>query len=489
MSDKQIPILENVWLVLVLPMITSAVLFLVFRQPFLIAQFFLLLLLGSAWLVSRSRLQIPILKLIAFFLPFSVEVPLFGNSMIFLPTEPLIGIVAISVFIDFLRIPGYIKQLTGRELRWAFPLLTAFLITIPFSVMPVVSLKFSLVNITYMLVFLFVVNYHFRSDPKLFPQLIAHYTAGLLFVFGYALIRYHDFGWNPAVVKGIFLPFYRDHTIFGATAAIIGTFWLVHAGNIKAVSGRMLAFIAGLIFLSAVILSGSRAAIISIGFFLPVWLLLWLRAHMKHLIVITIVAATFMIIFQHKIIDAIYRNTYESRSQNTEWSGNLLSAGNVTTDVSNIERLNRWYSGIKMFFDKPATGFGPGTYQFVYIPYQKKELMNRLTVRNPWNIPENSGGTAHSEYILALSEMGIIGFTALLLFLGRLFWIVFTRARIHPHRPGIVTAFAALSTYIFHALFNNFLNIDKFAFLFWIIAAYLLAVYERKHDESILFRS
>ena len=51
--------------------------------------------------------------------------------------------------------------------------------------------------------------------------------------------------------------------------------------------------------------------------------------------------------------------------------------------------------------------------------------MNRLSVKDPWHIPENSGGTAHSEYILALSETGILGFIAFILAISRWAWLAF----------------------------------------------------------------
>jgi len=103
------------------------------------------------------------------------------------------------------------------------------------------------------------------------------------------------------------------------------------------------------------------------------------------------------------------------------------SAANVTTDLSNLERMNRWVAAWRMFREKPLTGFGPGTYQFAYIPYQEPGLINRLSVTNPWDVPEGSGGTAHSEYLLALSEMGIMGLLGWIVLLGRWTWVAFER--------------------------------------------------------------
>jgi O-antigen ligase len=147
--------------------------------------------------------------------------------------------------------------------------------------------------------------------------------------------------------------------------------------------------------------------------------------------------------------------------------------------------MNRWIAGLEMFAEKPWTGFGPGTYQFKYIPYQKPEFMSRLTVRYPWHIPENSGGTAHSEYILAISEMGIFGILALLFIFIYLIWIAFAKARFHPQRETIIVAFCVLATYLFHALFNNFLNTDKFAFLFWGSAAWIISLFKIQPENKV----
>jgi putative inorganic carbon (hco3(-)) transporter len=146
-------------------------------------------------------------------------------------------------------------------------------------------------------------------------------------------------------------------------------------------------------------------------------------------------------------------------------------------------------SSIRMFKNKPLTGFGPGTYQFTYIPYQDESLKNRLTVTNPWDIPENSGGTAHSEYLLAMSEMGILGIMAWLILLSRWIYISFNLNVLPMYRKNIVAAFVALSTYMFHGVFNNFLNTDKVAFLFWATAAWLTVNYHLSNEQRVLQKS
>lgn len=487
MLDKFLPSVHNkLWLWLILPLLIALAVFIIIQSPTLAMPAFISLLLITAWLISRFDLQALLMGLIAFTLPFSFEVPVFQASMISLPAEPLIGLAAFTMLMDVLRRTGLIKDFFRKEALWALPLLIAYPLTALFSGMPVVSAKFSLVNLSFLMVFLIFLIHLFRKNPALFPKMMILYSGGLALVFALAVYRYWQYGWNPVVVKGIFQPFYRDYTIFGATAAITGIYWFVSAGRLKPASFKILAYTAAMVFISAVIVSASRAAALSLVFAIIVLVMLRLRLHIRHMAMLVLASVLLIIVSRSAILETLHQNTYISRSHDLEWGSNIKSAGNITTDVSNLERLNRWYSGIKMFLEKPLTGFGPGTYQFVYIPYQKKELMNRLTVTNPWNIPENSGGTAHSEYILALSEMGLIGFLGLILLFGRLVWIAFTKVRTHPERHLLIVAFAALSTYFFHSFFNNFLNTDKFAFLFWGMAAWLMALNKRDHERELL---
>lgn len=477
--------LRWIFLLFILPVLIAATFWLSLKkQPesfILLAGIFML---GIAWLIVRLKLVVYLLKLLAFFLPFSVELPLGSQAVFLFPGELLTGIAALTLFLEIVLHPSaFYKYFTG-EIVYVIPLLLIFPASAFFSTMPVVSAKFVFINITYLIVFLILFKHEFSKHPQLFSQMITLYSLGFALVIAYATYRFWQYGFNPVVTKGIFRPFYKDHTITGASAAILSTFWFLKAFYTNKPLSRLVMGIAGLVFLYGVLLAHSRAAIISLVFFAIVWGILHFKIHFKYLALAGMLALIIGIGFYRQLYDKFYYNKYISRKQNVEWSEFLKSAGNVTTDDSNVERLNRWFAGIQMFMERPLTGFGPGTYQFAYIPYQKEELTNRLTVKNPYRIPENSGGTAHSEYILTLSEMGFPGFTALVLLLGRLVWLALTKTRFHPERNKIIIVFAALSTYLFHAFFNNFLNTDKFAFLFWGMAACFLAVYETGSNKN-----
>ena len=66
---------------------------------------------------------------------------------------------------------------------------------------------------------------------------------------------------------------------------------------------------------------------------------------------------------------------------------------------------------VRMFMDKPWVGHGPGTYMFLYAPYQRPSEKTIISTNG------GNRGNAHGEYLSALCESGALG---LLTFLGLL---------------------------------------------------------------------
>lgn len=433
-----------------------------------------------SWIISRLKLKYYFFLILAFILPLSIEFSITDSIKIFIPGEPLLAIAIFVLGWEILKNPGLLRELFNGESKWIIPLIISFAISLIFSSMLMISVKFTIINLSYILVFFLWQKLLFKNRPEFFPKLLLLFSLSQLFVVAYSLYTFSGYQWNPVTVKEIFRPFYKDHTIFGASSALLSSFWLLYIAKANYSRLKLLFFVFGIVFLGCVIISFSRAAFLSFVFFIFVRIALQIHLRAKHIGVLVLSGIILIGFYQGKLIQFVYANKKFSRDSNTSYLERIESSANITTDISNIERLNRWYSGLKMAKEKPLTGFGPGTYQFKYIPFQNPKLMNRLTVKDYWNIPQNSGGTAHSEYVLALSEMGIFGFVSLFLLLARWFWIAFEKSFSHPQCKNILIAFAVLSTYLFHGAFNNFLNTDKLAFLFWGFAAWMVANYELK---------
>lgn len=80
-----------------------------------------------------------------------------------------------------------------------------------------------------------------------------------------------------------------------------------------------------------------------------------------------------------------------------------------------------------MWEERPVMGWGPGTYQFNYAPFQKSDEMTIIST--------NAGdmGNAHSEYIGPLAEQGVPGLTFILILVGTIIYtgtIIYSKAKI-----------------------------------------------------------
>jgi hypothetical protein len=435
---------------------------------------------ACSWIVSRFDLHSLMLLLLAFVLPFSFEYHVTANFVINMPSEPMLAVILISIGWECLKKPDTLRQLLSGESRWVIPILVSYVLFTLFSEMKVVSVKFTTVMVTYIVTFYSWQKYQCKRQSDLFVRSAVLFSLAVIVIYIYSLWQLRGFDWNPVTTKGIYRPFFRDHTIFGASSAILAIFWLFMTRTAKTNTNKLIYFTAGLIFVSAVVVSNSRAAFLSLLFSGIVGLLFVLNVRAKVLLAGILVIIGLAFAFKRSVFTLLRNDTYVFHNSGSGYVERIESSADIGSDVSNRERLNRWVSGIGMFSDKPFTGFGPGTYQFTYIPYQDPALINRLSVKDPWHIPENSGGTAHSEYILALSETGILGFIAFIVAISRWVWLAFQHSYKCKERDRIIiqVAFTALSTYIFHAFFNNFLNTDKFAFLFWGLAAWMSAHYE-----------
>jgi O-antigen ligase len=100
-------------------------------------------------------------------------------------------------------------------------------------------------------------------------------------------------------------------------------------------------------------------------------------------------------------------------------------------------------------------------------------------------------GNAHSEYLGALSETGLVG---LLLFLSIVASIFVYAIRLYYQTPDqesdvkllIMGIIISLSSYFIHAFLNNYLDTDKAAVPVWAMCAMIIAMsLPLANDQSI----
>lgn len=422
-----------------------------------------------------------LLYLIVFFTPLSLPLseimPGLAFNM-FLPTEPLLfGLLLIFILKVF---P------TGkfdRDIMWHPVTLVVYfslfwmLLTTFTSTMPIVSFKAFLTRVWFIVGFYLLTAKLFESGKNI-EKYVWLYTIPLLIVISYATYRHLGYGlWNKQAANFVVNPLYNDHTSYGAALAmylpfLFGfSFTKSYSTGVKSIARIVLG-----ILLMGLVLSYARAAWLSMMAAFGVWAVLRLKIRFKPIFIISLVVLSVVLVFQKPILMHLERNDTESSANLTE---HVSSMSNISSDASNLERLNRWSCAIRMYKDKPIFGWGPGTYMFNYAPYQ---LTADRTI-----ISTNSadGGNAHSEYLGSMAESGLIGLLTFLLLIGVVIYTgihTYTRATDKRLKTLVMSALLGLITYYIHGILNNFLDTDKLSVPFWGFTAIIVAVdiYTRK---------
>jgi len=453
----------------------------------------MLLLLGVcvSFLLQRFK-QIKSVFLVLFaFILFGLDFPIYGGSQITLPTEPLAAILFIMVLFEFYREKEFLIQIIKQPISIGLLLLLfIWMASSITSSMPTISFKYTLVNTVFLVgavggSILLLKKYNFDFRHLYLLSILPLLFFGLYSI--YTLLPYH---FNPGAAPLIAQPFFKDHTIYSASIALFVfplLLWPIY--NPKSNKNYLISAI-GVLLLVSLFISSSRAAWLSIivsGLFIG---FIYFGGKAKHLFLIGIAALT-MLWFNSKSIENTFLiNPYSSSETDGSLQDQALSVTNVNSDVSNIERLNRWRCALRMGMDKPLTGFGPATFPFQYLVYQRESEMTYISVTNPFNTILGRGGSAHSEYLLLLSESGWIGFITWMglqfIFLFSFFKIWNSALTLNEKKLSLVM-YISLLTYTIHSLFNNYLGNAAFSIAYWTTCGGLLfysvrATDSPKHD-------
>ncbi|MCK5536772.1 MAG: O-antigen ligase family protein, partial [Bacteroidales bacterium] len=264
-------------------------------------------------------------------------------------------------------------------------------------------------------------------------------------------------------------PFFRDHTIYGATIALFIPPVLAIAIGSKTWN---LSKLISLFFLSllmfALVYSYTRAAWLSLFGALGVYLLIKLKIKFKYLAISGIIILLLSFSFWSSIYFQLQNNQQDSSG---DFSEHVESMANIATDASNLERINRWKAAIRLFAEKPVLGWGPGTYQFQYSQFQFSYDKTIISTNF------GDGGNAHSEYLGALSETGLIGaivYILIIIFTLKTGILAYYQCNDEKLKLILLGVLLGLLTYYLHSVLNNYLDTDKISIPFWTFTAMIV---------------
>ncbi len=436
---------------------------------------FLVMLLPAALLFCWAaiyHLEYLIL-FIAFCTPFSINLEELeiGNVGMYLPTEPLLFGVLILLLFKLLSGKSIDKHILRHPISCIIYAYLAWMaITSITSEYPLVSIKYLTTRLWFIASFYFIAVHIFRDRQKMRAYLLLYlFTLSLVII--YTVFRHAQYGFDKDSAHWVMEPLFKDHTSYGAVLAMFFpiAIGLLMQRNMNLLM-RVLLGIGFFILTTGLILSYTRAAWISIIGAAAILAVLLLKIRLKHLLMGTAIVSAVLVIGWDDIVMSLEQNKQESSDKLDE---HVSSISNVSSDASNLERLNRWHCAFELFKARPIVGWGPGTYQFVYAPFQRAKDRTIISTN------QGNGGNAHSEYLGPLCEQGFLGTTlvlALLYGITSLAFRLFYSLRERDMKVLVAAAYLGLMTYFIHGVLNNYLDTDKASVPFWGFIAMLVAI-------------
>lgn len=427
------------------------------------------------YLVSLDK----IVLFITFLTPIAIELrDIKGGVGLSLPTEPLMFGVLLLFLANLIFEQRYDKRISNHPVSYIiYASLLWMLITATTSELPLVSLKYLLSRLWFVIPFYFVAALMFKKTSNI-KKFIWLYMISLCGVIIYTLIQHSDYGFEEDAGHWVMSPFYNDHTAYGAAIAMFvpaAVGFIFYPGSTK--SSRVLALILTGILIIGIIFSYGRAAWISVVVAIIVFILIVLRIKFYVIATAFILFMGIFLTFQHQILDRLSKNKQDSSANFAE---HVQSITNITSDASNLERINRWQAAVRLYNERPILGWGPGTYQFVYSPFQSSQEKTIIST----NLGDK--GNAHSEYLGPLSEMGVLG-SALIILL--IVYFIITGLRVYKHGTTEIKFLSMITllgliTYFTHGFLNNFLDTDKLSVPVWGFIAIIVAldIYHKTKD-------
>lgn len=453
--------LRNNWIA------AACLLFIVVNTVAIAREFYWLNLLPAALLVLWAMVSSleRLLLFIVFATPLSINLEQLdlGGIGIALPTEPLmVGIMLLFLLklalernaLDPAVLRHPVTAVIAAQLLWMAAC------TVP-SEMPVVSLKFLTARMWFVCTMYLVASRLFE-DQRNMHRFFWLFSLSLAGVATYTVIRHAGYHFEQDPAHWVMEPFFKDHTSYGAVLAFMVPI-LVGAVGMPGYSRtrKGLALVLLVLISAGLVFSYTRAAWVSLVGAIGMFIAMKLRIRPWMLASVLLVGGGIYLVNKDQITIALERNRDESSDDMAE---HVSSIGNISSDASNLERINRWNSALRMFEERPVFGWGPGTYMFQYAPFQAAE--DRTIISTNFGL----NGNAHSEYLGPLAEQGVLGMVLMVvLVLVTSYRAMVTYARITDgeDRRLFMGAFLGLVTYFVHGVLNNYLDLDKASVPFW----------------------
>ncbi|MBQ0015936.1 MAG: O-antigen ligase family protein [Bacteroidales bacterium] len=413
--------------------------------------------------------------------PFAINMAVTPEMELSMPVEPMMIVFSAVFLFRTLASRQYDTRLLRHPVTLALLAIIGWMIiTSCTSQLPWVSAKYTIARLWFVIPFFFAAAQIFQQTTRI-KQFFWCYAIGLIAVVVITTARTVGNFSDLQTLHRVMKPFYNDHTAYGCVIALMlpATYYFLFNRSSRGWQ-RILCLTILVLLLVGLFFSYCRAAWISVIAVVGVFVLIKMGVKVRWMALIAVVGVSLFFAYQS---DVLYKMGKNHQDSSYDLADQVKSISNISTDASNLERLNRWASALRLWEEQPIMGCGPGTYQFLYASYQRSYQLSTIST-NAGNL-----GNAHSEYIGPLTEQGVVG-AGLILALFALTFITGVRVyqtAANRNIANMALAFTlSLTTYYIHGIFNNFLDTDKLSVPFWGFTAVIVAldVYSAKADKT-----
>ena len=416
--------------------------------------------------------------ILLFTIPASIQINFAGDTMsVTLPDQPMMWLFLLLFCLLITRNPSSLPNWWWRDSLVLIVVLQFIwtIVAVVFSKMLFFSLKFLLAK-TWLLVCFFVIPVWIFQEKKDFVKGFLILLVPMLITVMVILIHHAFLGFRFDRVQRSMSGLYYNHVDYSTVISMFLPLLLVAVplskGKSRLTRGLLKVII--LIFITGIIFSYARAALIGVVFSIVIGIAI--RMRLVNLIMpvfygLMILLVAYMVP-NNKYLS--FRPDYNHTYMHKDFIYHVISTFQGK-DMSSMERVYRWIAAIRMSKDEPITGYGPRAFVHYYKPYAVTSFKTYVS-RN------TEQSTTHNYFIYMLVEQG---WPAMILY-GLLIFAIFAKAqhiyhRFHDRFYRLVTMGLAMTLAVgfINNFFSELIETHKIAALFYIPIA-LLIILDRK---------
>ena len=414
-----------------------------------------------------------------FVIPLSTEFAVTATLSTDLPDEPLMLLLAGSLFILFLLKP----KLIPVELRKSSLVLLLLLqmvwllITVFFSHEVWLSIKYCLAKAWFIMAFVVGGLFFLRTKEDFVLASKALISAMLIPVI-YSLLQHAGKGFAFESINETLSPFFRNHVNYSALLVCLSPVLLVwYQFSTKRLRKWIIAVM--VVFFVALFFAYSRGAWLCLLSGAITWIAIKKRFLLSLIFtaLLTVAVAFFLLVQDENYMK--FTPDFNTTRQHFDLNEHL-EATYTLKDMSTMERFYRWIAGVKMVNEEKLKGYGPNTFTTYYKEYT-------VAAFKTWVSNNEEKSSVHNYFLLVSIEQGLPALFIMLAILISMFTIAvkaYHRLSDPFERSLALTAAVILSMIVTLNLLSDLIETDKIGSIYFLLIGLFIRLQVKLNEQK-----